>query len=359
MENKSENHKPSREIDIVGLLKSLWAERGLVIKVGFFSAILGVFMALNSPKIYTTSVALAPESADPSASLNKLGSITSMLGIKMGSAMSSDAIFPEIYPQVLASTDFLLSLFDVPVRLLEGEDTKTYYRHLMEDGFIPVWRWPQIWISSLFKEESEPKPLDPFHLTKAQTNICGVMRKSISCVVDKKTGVITISVSDEDKRVSALMADSVTSKLQQYITLYRTKKTRNDLEYLHVLYEQARENYLQAQNEYAKATDSNMALVKSVNKVALTNLENEMQLKYEIYSSTAQQLQLTKERLQEKTPAFTTIQSATIPDRASSFPRSMTVIFYAVAGGFFCAIWIWFGRDFYQKYLKKKKTTDK
>ena len=254
MEQKPDNNKPSKEIDIIGLLKSLWVERTLVIKVCFFSAILGVFMALNSPKIYTTSVVLAPESSDPSSSLSKLGSLTSMLGLKMGSTISSDAIFPELYPQVLASTDFQISLFDIPVRLLEDENTKTYYRHLIEDSFIPVWRWPQIWISSLFKKKTEPKPLNPFHLTKEQTNICGLMRKSINCVVDKKTGVITISVSDEDKYVSALMADTVTSKLQQYITLYRTKKTRHDLDYLHLLYKQSKEDYLQAQNEYAKAT---------------------------------------------------------------------------------------------------------
>lgn len=356
MEQKPDNNKPSKEIDIIGLLKSLWVERTLVIKVCFFSAILGVFMALNSPKIYTTSVVLAPESSDPSSSLSKLGSLTSMLGLKMGSTISSDAIFPELYPQVLASTDFQISLFDIPVRLLEDENTKTYYRHLIEDSFIPVWRWPQIWISSLFKKKTEPKPLNPFHLTKEQTNICGLMRKSINCVVDKKTGVITISVSDEDKYVSALMADTVTSKLQQYITLYRTKKTRHDLDYLHLLYKQSKEDYLQAQNEYAKATDANMSLFKTSNKVGLTNLENEMQLKYEIYSSTAQQLQLTKERLQERTPAFTTIQAATIPEKASSFPRSIQVVLYAFAGGFFCAIWIWFGRNFYQQYLRKKKT---
>ncbi len=355
MKNDSNNSQPSKEIDIIALFKALWIERILVIKVCVACAIFGVFMALNSPKVYTTNVILAPESSDPSSSLSKLGGLTSMLGLKMGATMSSDAIFPELYPHVLASTDFQLSLFDIPVRTLENENTKTYYRHLIEDSFIPVWRWPQIWLSKLFEKKSEPKPLDPFFLTKEQTNICGLMRKIITCIVDKKTGVVTISVSDEDKYTSALMADTVTSKLQQYITLYRTKKTRHDLEYLQDLYEQAKNDYLLAQNLYAKATDANMSLYKASNKAALTNLENEMQLKYEIYSSTAQQLQLTKERLQEKTPAFTIIQAATVQEKATSFPRSIVVILYAFAGGVFCAIWIWFGRDFYQTYLRRKK----
>lgn len=358
MENNSNNNTPSKELDIVALFKQLWDERLLVIKIGFAFAVIGVFMALNTPKVYTTNVVLAPESSDPTSSLSKLGGLTSMLGLKMGSTMSSDAIFPELYPQVLASTDFQISLFDVPVRELKSEHTKTYYRHLIEDGFIPVWRWPKIWISKLFQKKTEPKSVDPFHLTKVQTNVCGLMRKIISCVVDKKTGVITISVSDEDKRVSALMADTVTAKLQDYITMYRTKKTRHDLEYLEVLFKQSYEEYLQSQTEYAKAMDANLALIKESNRVELRNLENEMQLRYEIYSSTAQQLQLTKERLQERIPAFTTIQGATIPEKASSFPRSIMVVLYAFAGGVCSAIWVWIGRDVYLKSFKRKKKSN-
>lgn len=355
MVNSSDNNRQSKEIDIVALFKQLWLERNLVIKFCLVSAAIGVFMALNTPKVYTTSVVLAPESSDPSSSLNKLGSLTSMFGLNMGSSISSDAIYPELYPHVLSSTDFQISLFDVQVKRLDDENSKTYYRHLIEDAFIPLWRWPQIWLSSLFKKKTEYKPLNPFHLTKTQTNICGLMSRNIACVIDKKTGVVTISVSDEDKYVSAIMADTVTSKLQNYITMYRTKKTRHDLEYLETLFKQSKEDYLQAQKEYAKATDSNMSLFRASNKAVLTNLENEMQLKYEIYSSTAQQLQLTKERLQENTPAFTTIQGATVPDKASSFPRSMMVVLYTFMGGVFSALWIWFGRSVYVTYINRKK----
>ena len=154
MEKKPDNNKPSKEIDIIGLLKSLWVERTLVIKVCFFSAILGVFMALNSPKIYTTSVVLAPESSDPSSSLSKLGSLTSMLGLKMGSTISSDAIFPELYPQVLASTDFQISLFDIPVRLLEDENTNFFHisttRQYILSNFLPntVLQYQMFFLSS-------------------------------------------------------------------------------------------------------------------------------------------------------------------------------------------------------------------
>ena len=50
-------------------------------------------------------------------------------------------------------------------------------------------------------------------------------------------------------------------------------------------------------------------------------LENDMQLKFNIYTQVAQQLQMTKAKLQERTPAFTILQMASVPQKASSMPR--------------------------------------
>lgn len=44
-------------------------------------------------------------------------------------------------------------------------------------------------------------------------------------------------------------------------------------------------------------------------------LENEMQLAFNTYSQCAQQLQLAKMKLQERTPVYTTIQPATVPQK--------------------------------------------
>ena len=57
------------------------------------------------------------------------------------------------------------------------------------------------------------------------------------------------------------------------------------------------------------------------------NLENEMQLRYNIYSSLTTQLQLAQAKVQERTPAFTTLKCATVPIKPAG-PKRM--IFVAV-----------------------------
>ena len=60
-------------------------------------------------------------------------------------------------------------------------------------------------------------------------------------------------------------------------------------------------------------------------KLKQTDLENEMQLKYNIYSQLAQQLQLARAKVQERTPAFTIIQSAVVPLKKASPRRGLIV----------------------------------
>ena len=51
-----------------------------------------------------------------------------------------------------------------------------------------------------------------------------------------------------------------------------------------------------------------------------------MQLQYNAYSQLAAQLQVAEAKVQEETPAFTTIQSATVPVRKAG-PGRLKIIF--------------------------------
>jgi uncharacterized protein involved in exopolysaccharide biosynthesis len=61
-------------------------------------------------------------------------------------------------------------------------------------------------------------------------------------------------------------------------------------------------------------------------------LENEMQLKYTIYQQVVEQLQLAKAKVQERTPAFTIVQEASVPVKHSSRPKIVTLIIWMILG---------------------------
>ena len=349
----------TNEIDIIGILKKLLREWKTILLFVCVFAVLGVISVITRTKEFKTDVILAPEtsSSEMSSMMDDFGNL---IGKSFGKS-ASDAIYPELYPNVMTSTTFLLDLFDVPVVLKDSTAAVTYYSHLKNDYKPSLLAYPQILIAkfiALFKEkDNEIKAcgLNPFHLTKEQYNICNLMRKNVQCVVDQRTSIITVSVTDIDEIVAATMADTVTTRLQEYITDYRTQKARRDLEFISKMYDQAQKEYFEIQAEYAKFVDANMNVVKAVHKAQLENLSNEMQLKLNLYSSAAQQLQVARQRLQEQVPAFMIIQPAVVALDAIGLSSMLRLLLFCFVGGVLGAGWCLYLKEICLSYIKRKK----
>ena len=345
--------KNSREVDVVGIIKKILKNWKTIFVFVLLFAVLGVASVLLRTKEYKTEVVLAPETSD-----SELSSMMDSFGNLIGQSFetgSSDAIHPELYPNIISSTSFLIDLFDIPIVLEGSHDTIMYYDYLRSAYKPDLLSYPRIWISKLmqpFKEEERnDKTLNPFYLTKEQANMCDLLRKNIQCVVDQRTNLITISVTDVDKVVAATIADSVTVKLQEYIIDYRTEKARQDLQYIEEMYIQARNEYLEVQAEYAKLADANLNVVKAKHKTSLENLANEMNLKLNLYSSISQQLQIARQRLQERTPAFVVIEPATVSLEATGLSSIVRLFLFCFVGFLFGSIWSLYISD----VIKRKK----
>jgi capsule polysaccharide export protein KpsE/RkpR len=194
----------------------------------------------------------------------------------------------------------------------------TYYDYLKDGQKAPWWsegmKAVKDAISSLFpKKEMEDDKVNTFKLTKEQSAIVKAIGKKVVCDVDKKTMVITINVTDQDPLIAATMADSVQMRLQRFITDYRTRKARIDLEYNQKICAEAKERYDKARKRYAAFTDANQKIFLESVRSRQSELENELQLQQRAYSQIAAQLQLAEAKVQEDTPAFTTLQPATVP----------------------------------------------
>ena len=344
------------EIDIIEIVRKVWAEKRLLAIFVLVFMVLGIIVALSKPKVYTAEMTLAPEMNSGMGLSGSLGDMASSFGIDFSGNNSVDAIYPEIYPTVLASNDFILKLFDVKVRLKDSDETKSFVDHLMTDTKSPFWDKMKMWVVKLFKKEPDAKggggAPDPFRLTKRQNDVCDIIRGAITCLVDKKTSVITIGFSDQDPLVAAIMTDTLQNRLQAYITDYRTKKARNDLEYYTKLFVESHEQYKRAQLVYASYSDTNQDLVLERFRAKRDELENDMQLKYNMYTQMATQYQTARAKVQEVTPAFTIIQRPTMPYKASSTPRSLIVVFFMILGGLADAFWVLVGRKMMRSHRK-------
>ncbi len=323
----------TREIDVVAVFKVLLKQWRYLARFAAVGAVVGVIVALCTPKSFTASVTLAPEMNSGGIGMSgNLADMASSFGIDIGGKSSVDAIYPELYPDIFATTDFLLSLYDVPVRLKEDDTVRKYIDHFKKDLKIPFWNYPKIWIAQMLtpKEGNNGKngARDPFRLSKEDDQIIEGMRNSIICTVDKKTSVININVIDQDPLVAAIMADTLQRRLQLYITEYRTKKARNDYDFYKKLSQQLRLDYERSREIYTSYADANQGVQLQSLQVKIEELENNMQLKYDNYKNSLELMRQAHAKIQERTPAFVILERPLMPHKASSAPRALIVLLW-------------------------------
>ena len=330
------NNNKSDQIDLLSIAKVLWKAKKSYAITCSAAIILGIIVAFSIPKTYKAEVVLAPELSSGSNLSGSLNDIASMVGINIGNGGSSvDAIYPELYPEIIQSVPFLTGMFDTKITT-KNQELKdiSLYTYLKDKQKYPWWTKIIGAATKIFKKNNSEvvatnsKQLNNFMLTKEQDDIAQNVKGIINCNVDKKTDIITISITTQDPLVSAALADTVRSKIQQYIIDYRTRKARNDLNYVQKLCSEAKAQYIKSQQQYSSYSDANEDVILVSFKAKQEEMENEMQLRYNIYNQCAQQLQLAKAKVQERTPAFTVLQPATVPLKKDGPKRMTTIIVF-------------------------------
>lgn len=346
------------EIDWMEILRKIIAIRKTLYKAAGVGVVLGIIIALSIPKQYTVTVTLSPEMGGDKASGGLACLASSFLG-GAATSNSSDALNATLAPDIVASTPFILELFNTRVQTLDGELDTTLVAYLDEQkqpwwGYIKAAPGMAIGaIKSLFAEEADTASvLNPFQLTEKEASKVEAIKQSIIAEVDKKTAMTTISVTLQDPKVTAIVADSVVGKLQQYIIDYRIKKAKEDCAYLEELYKERQQEYYDAQSKYAHYFDTNRNIALQSVRAEQERLQNDMNLAYQVYSQVAQQLQVARAKIQEEKPVFAVVEPATVPLLPSGTNRKVIllgIIFLVVCGTGF---WKLLG---YQLYKQTKK----
>lgn len=354
--------KPILRADsLFALARKLYTNRKQLYRSAIIGAVVGVILALGTQKTWTSTVVLAPEMSGEGLS-GSISSLASMAGFNLG-AGTTDAIYPELYPQMIEATPFIVGLFDVKVASLDGEVNTTFYdyiqnvqkkswmdypKDLMKAGVKAV---VSLIVSNKFKEKSDE--IDPFYLSLEQHSLVESVRNNmVSAFVNKSDLLITLSVTTQDPLVSATMVDSVRERLQTEITNYRTQKARHDMEYYRKLVEESRQEYKKLEQNYAKYADEHQNPFLESIKAERDDLESQMQIAYNVYSQMVQQYEASKAKVQEVTPSFTIIQPSSVSVKPSSTPKIVVALTWIFLFVFFTSLWI-LVRDVLKEWKQK------
>lgn len=343
-----------RGLDIADLIKKWMSHWKKILLWVVVAGCAGLVIAFSIPKTYVASARLAPELVQKSNSMNSLAALA---GLNLNMVAVTDAMYPDLYPEIVNSVPFKADLFSMPVEITANKETinTDLYDYLLNYTKTPWWSAVINFpfrvlgaIKSIGKEKTEPvtgyADIDTFHLTKEQGKVIKALGKCISASVDKKTYIISITTSTQNPKVSADLCQLVIDKLKNYVVNYRTEKSRHDLAYYEQLYDSAREEYFAAQQKYARYVDANQGVVFQRVLIERERLQNEANLKYQVYNTTAQQVQQARAKVQLETPVVAVLQPPTVPLKKAAPSKAKILIAFMFLGFLLGSVWYLWGK---------------
>ena len=355
------NHNDEEiEIDLMDLFRKVIGIRKKIYKAAGIGLIIGVIVAISIPKQYTVEVTLSPEMGS-----SKAGGLSGLAASFLGSGVSmgdgTDALNASLSADIVSSTPFLLELSNMKVPVSKSEEISL--SSYLDEESSPWWSYvigfPGMVIGgvkSLFIEDedetisSDKASQGAIELSKKESQKIETLKKMIIASVDKKTSMTTVSVTFQDPKVAAIVADSVVNKLQEYIIDYRTSKSKEDCLYLEKLFKERQQEYYAAQKKYADYMDSHDNIILQSVRAEQERLQNDMSLAYQVYSQVASQLQVARAKVQEEKPVFAVVEPAVVPLYPSGTSRKVYVLAFIFLSVCIVISWNLFGKDFLDKF---------
>ena len=123
--------------------KFLWKKRRIYITYIIVGTILSLIISYSIPKTYLSSVKLVPETTKNSSSA--IAGFADIAGVNLGNM--NDGYSVDLYPKIVSTIDFRLSLGDVKVKSKKLDLETSYYDYVLNYNKFPWWSYPKIWIN--------------------------------------------------------------------------------------------------------------------------------------------------------------------------------------------------------------------
>lgn len=360
----NKNKLAPSEIDIVAILAQIWKKKRILFLCLGISIFIGLFIAFSSPKQFKVVSVILPQS-DESKGLSGFSSLAAIAGFDLDLGSGGGEISPVIYPQMMESESLLLELMYSKYSFKDIKQPITLYDYLVKYSKPSIYDKVKLYtigLPSLIKEsikKSKNKAIesdvqDGFTtLTKEEYSICQMLSKSVTLTINKKEGYLTLTSIFDEASLSAQVAKKALDLLQANITEIKTKRAKDQLEFIQNSYKEKKAEYLNASRRVASYKDRNMFVSTSIGSSEETKLENEYTLSYSVYSELAKQLETAKIRVKQTTPVFLVIKPIVVPLEPFA-PRKSIILLASCLIGIVVGCLIIFAIQ-YMLYLKQKQ----
>ena len=330
------------EIDLIELLKKIYLEKKLILKISILASLFGIVYALSLTNTYTASTTFIPQlSSGVKSPGSSISGLASLAGIDIGNVESASGFPPALYPEVVNGVKFKLNLLSSEIKL----DDKVY---IVKDYFLDkpssidiigtIKKYtiglPSLILSSFNSKDQKEffNESDIYSITKEDKDLFELLDSSLVLTVNKKEGFITISCTDTNKNIAAQITQIAQNLLQEKIIKFKNKASKETLEFVLKQYDEIKSQHEILQDERAIFIDKNINISSSLFQNKLSRIESELNISESILLQLANQAEQARLQVNKDTPVFTIINPVTIPFERTAPKRSSIVIVFGFLG---------------------------
>lgn len=338
-----------QEIDIVELIQKMWVNRKLVIMITAVFMVLGLVVALVSPKVFTSSCDVVPQTSSDTGK-SQMSSLAKLAGIDLGQDQDGNTLSPYVYENILKSTKFRKELMQTKINFEEADRPVSFFEYYTSEEFNQptvidhVLKYtiglPGVILGAIKGEQPEP---DYSSLGGAKSQIettskeeyetMKILDQAVAITLDDKKGYVTITVNMPEPLAAAQLAQATVDLLQEYITVFKVEKVQSNLDFVQSRYDEVKAEFEDVQARRARYRDANHNTIKNQARIEMERLEAEYQLAMNVYGELAMQLEQAKIKVKETTPILTVISPVTVPYKKTKPSRAMILIAFTFLGG--------------------------
>ena len=227
------------EIDLIALVKTLWNGRKTLIRSVIICAILGLAVGFLSPKEYSASTIVVPQTGKMNNRLGGISSLAAMAGFNLNLDNQNNVLSPMVYPQIVNSVPFQLELMNIPFTFEKVDhpvSLYTYYTEYSKPNALSVIKKYTIGLPFLLlrsinqlekkQQDTLKRATEPISITKKQQMVRKRIKSALSLDVNIKEGYITLTANMPEAVLSAEVAHQSRELLQKIHYTIKSRKSQ-------------------------------------------------------------------------------------------------------------------------------------
>lgn len=343
----SRGSSESDQMSLLDVLVALANRKHIVIVTTLAFTVFGVVYSLVVAEEYTTEAKVVREAQQEAQDLGSIGGLGALqgLGINLGGAGSG--LSTTAFPNVLQSREVRLAVVQDTFYFPDLDRSMRYIDYVNRpSGFVATIlkytvRLPWTIKGALF--DGSPQRTDTASTSASGTIAPTLPSKEVdralkslegkySVSVDNESGLMTISVTTEDPRLSTEITNSLIHHFTNRVREIRTQKVTERLKFVRGRFQEAEEELETVEEELAQFLERNQNPTTAYLQFQRDRLQRQVTFKEQLYSEIQSQLTKTRLELQRRQPVLTVVENPVPPLQRSWPSRTMIVIVSVIFG---------------------------